>query len=215
LGLSLCFIVACVVDPTGSIDPELEGETEGEPEDLTNREPAEDPLDKRCPAETAKVPFPVFSSTALVRLPKGVEGMVEQNPFYASMNPSQVESVSCIEGIPGAMIVHGSMGYFEDDAGRTMDDVAQETLQQLYAQLPVTMRESRRDGSADHRTFSAVLDIPPDPQNNHPDPARALITLKSGYGRMYWMVFEAHPNAWNALEATLQATSDSLVLVNP
>jgi hypothetical protein len=166
---------------------------------------SEDPTQKVCPAENGDVPTTVFLESTLVKLPKGVEAMVEQTPFFATMNPSQVESVSCVEGLPGAMISFGAMGYFEDDQKKDIKQSAAETIKSIYGDtLDVKMSEESSGGGGDRRSFQAVMDIPPDPQNGKPDPARGLIALKSAYGRMYWMIWETHPNAWNALKESFK-----------
>ena len=172
----------------------------------------EDPTKKKCPAENGEA-SPVFADSVLLYLPKGVEAMVEQNPFYATMNPSQAESVTCIKDVPGAMITFGAMGYFEHDKKKGPEDTAKETVLSIYGEeLKVEIKDGKSGGGGDMITYSAVLDIPPDPQNGKPDPAKALLTLKSGYGRMYWQVWECHPAAWNALEASFRRGAEFLLV---
>jgi hypothetical protein len=175
----------------------------------------EDPVKKVCPAENGDVSTPVFAESALVKLPKGVAAMVEQNPFFATMNPPQVESVSCVKDVPGAMITFGAMGYFEDDKKKDIKLTADEAINTIYGGLAVTKSEETSGGGGDRRSYTVVIDVPPDPQNGKPDPAKALVTLKSAYGRMYWMIWETHPNAWNALKNTFKFSSDDLLFLDP
>ncbi len=169
---------------------------------------------KECPADiNQEAPVPMFADSILVRLPKNVPEFVEENPFFARMNPPGVESVGCVEGVPGATINRGFAGYFETDANKKLADQAKETLVTLaYPEGSELADIKEGKSNAGGASFSAVVDVPADDKN--PEPAKVFIVMKAGYGRTYWMLFECHPAAWNALKASFVATGDSMLLLN-
>jgi len=178
------------------------------------RQPYEMAKKKECPADiNQEAPVPMFADSILVRLPKNVPEFVEENPFFARMNPTDVESVTCVEGVPGATINRGYSGYFEAEEGAKLSDKAKATLTSLGYPESATFSDGK-DGksNAGGASYTAVIDVPADEQN--PNPAKAYIVMKTGYGRTYWMIFECHPAAWNALKASFAATGDSMLLLN-
>lgn len=173
----------------------------------------EDPTQKVCPAEVADYPAPYFADTVLIRLPKGVseDNFVEFNPGFIRLS-SEVESVGCVEGYPGAMITYMAMASFVEEEGKTMEVYRDETLEAFgYKGSELTEEKIDEEG----RFYQAVLEVPPDPQNGKPDPARALFQMKAANGNMYAIVFESHPAAWNALKETFYESAKRMSFLAP
>ena len=169
-----------------------------------------DPTQTVCPAETADYPAPYFADTVLIRLPKGVteDNFYEDGPTFARLG-SSVESVSCVEGLPGAMISWMGMTYFEDDTSKDVKTIRDETLEQMGF-TGFTVVEEKIDDKM--RYSQATIDVPPGAK---PEPARALVQARAANGMMYVVVFETHPNAWNALKETFKASADKMSLLPP
>lgn len=168
-----------------------------------------DPTQTVCPAEVADYPAPYFSDTVLIRLPKNVteDSFVEFTPIFARLS-SPIESVSCVEGLPGAMISYMAMTYYEDDTAKDVMTLRDETLE-VMGYKGYTASEEALDEKA--RKYKAVLDVPGDDQK--PEPARALFQMVAAHGIMYAVVYETHPNAWNALKNTFEESATRMAFL--
>lgn len=219
LVLSLAFATGCDKPPEGTNPPDdggqtastkgkdkkkgkgkTDGDADGGGSDAGNQE---DPTQKVCPAETADYPAPYFGETVLIRLPKNVteDNFIEYTPSFARLS-AEVESVGCVADFPGAMISYMAMTFYEDDVKRDMDSLRDETLEVMgYTGHKLT--EEKRDDAK--RFYQAVLEVPP--SADKPDPARALFQMSAANGMMYAIVFETHPDAWNALKETFYASA--------
>lgn len=184
-----------------------EGDTGGD----TGGAQEEDPTKKVCPAETADYPSPYFADTVLLRLPKNVaeESFVEFTPTFARIS-SAVESVSCIEGMPGGTINYMAMTFFEDDTAKDLIALRDETVEVMGYASPTYSAEKRDDKT---RFYQAVLDVPGTAEK--PEPGRALLQMSAANGLMYVLVIESHPDAWNALKETFYATAASMRFPKP
>lgn len=209
----------CDKSPPGTTPPgddsEQSADTKGKKDkkdksdkkDKGDQEPqdsAEDPTKKVCAAETADFPEPYFDETVLIRLPKGVtsDNFVEDNPAFARLIVQEVESVSCVEDVPGGVISFMALAKFQDDKAKDLKTFRDEALKG-FAYDGVSISEEKMDAST--RFYQAVVDAPP--SEGSPEPARALIQMASHGGMMYIIVFETHPNAWNALKETFYASA--------
>ena len=224
--LSIALITGCDSSPEGTTPPD-DGTTadaddgkgkgkgkgknkgdKGDKGDKGGEEPSDenDPTKKVCPAETADYPAPYFADTVLIRLPKGVteDNFIEDNPSFARLT-SDTESVSCVEGVPGAMISFMALFWYADDTAKTVTQLRDESLESL-GYKGVTFSDEKTDDKT--RYYQGVIDVPPDAQN--PEPARALIQLSAAHGNMYVLVMETHPNAWNALKETFGTTASKI-----
>lgn len=173
----------------------------GEEKDLTQTQ---------CDAEVAEVPYPLYGDSILIRPPKGVEGFVENSPFDAYMNPSQPESVSCVEGLPGAIISRGQLFIFEDNKKTALKDSLPEYLEKLgYA--AGTQFDLKEEGSGDSRYLHVGIEMAPDDQN--PEPAKAWVVMRTGQNRMVVLVYETHANAFNALRKTFEESGRSVLIL--
>lgn len=170
-----------------------------------------DPTKKVCPAATADHPEPYFSDTVLIRLPKGVTGdnFVEFTPTFARLR-SAVESVSCVEDVPGAMITYMAMTFFQDDETKSIATLRDETLEVMGYVAPKLSAEKRDDKI---RFYQAVVDV--EGTTEKPDPGRALFQMRVANGIMYAIIYECHPLAWNALKETFYASASKISFLKP
>ncbi|WP_146662570.1 hypothetical protein [Enhygromyxa salina] len=228
LVLSLALATGCDKPPEGTSNPPDDGnataDTKGKDKkkgkNKTDGESGggddggdaqEDPTKKVCPAETADYPAPFFGDTVLIRLPKNIteDNFIEQTPSFAAVTSREIESVSCIEGMPGGVINYMAMTFFEDDK-RDLTVLRDETLEAMgYAGS--TFSEEKRDDAK--RFYQVVLDVPP--AEGSPEPARALFQINSANGMIYAIVMETHPAAWNALKETFYASAAKMSFLAP
>ena len=227
LVLSLVLVAGCKKDPEGTTPPgddqtadsgdkkpgkkpkaDKGGDTGGDTGEAGGEEG--DITQTVCPAETAEFPEVYFEETVLIRLPKNVtaDNFVEMQPGVARIS-GEVESVSCVEGLPGAVINFMVLGSYAEDKGKTMTVWRDEALQGMqYAN--VTFSDEKVDEA--NRFYRATMDVPAG--ENSPE-GRSLIQLAAANGNMYVLVMETHPNAWNAMKETFKASADSLKFLKP
>ncbi|MFV8754547.1 hypothetical protein ACNOYE_28695 [Nannocystaceae bacterium ST9] len=174
----------------------------------------EDPTKKVCPAEVGDYPAPYFMDTVLIRLPKGVteDNFIEYTPGVFARLSAVVDSVSCVKDVPGATISFMAMTVFEDDAAKSLTAFRDETLTAFGYNSPKFSEEKADDAK---RYYEAVIDVDADEASGKPEPAKAFFVLKAGHGRMYAIVYETHPNAWNALQMTFRESAKKMSLLNP
>lgn len=171
------------------------------------KSPAEDPAKKVCDAKVSDKPTALFAETMLIRLPYGLaeEALIEQSPFLLLARP--FESVGCIEGLPGADINVTAMGYFQDNKKRAVKDIALELLTaQGYTGTPKVADESVKDRNIEFSAEYAADD-------KHPNPSKVWVAMKTKFGRNYYVLFDVHPNAWNAVRKTLKESTDRMFLL--
>lgn len=170
-------------------------------------EPAEDPSKKVCDAKVSDKPTALFMETMLIRLPFGLaeEALIEQTPFLLLARP--FTSVGCIEGMPGADINVTAMGYFQDNEKRPVKDIALELLTaQGYTGTPKIADEVAKGRNIE---FSAEFAA----DEKHPNPSKVWVAMKTKFGRNYYVLFDVHPNAWNAVRKTLKESTDRMFLL--
>lgn len=167
----------------------------------------EDPAKKVCAANTSDTPTSLFMETMLVRLPFGLseDRLIEQTPFLLLARP--FESVSCIDGLPGADVNVTAIGYFEDDKKKDIKGVALELLKaQGYTGTPKIA-----DELINGRNIEFSAEFPAD--DKHPQPSKVWVAMKTKFGRSYYALFDVHPNAWNAMKKTLKSSTDQIFLL--
>ena len=181
--------------------------------DASSNDPYAVAVRTECPADVNQdLPTSVFNDAVLIRLPKGVEAFVEQNPFFATMNPSKTDSTGCVEGVPPATITFGAMGYFQDDPEMQMDQYLKDTVESLGYPEGTTVNAGAAKGKGSKRSITADLEVPAAEGKGE---ARAFVMLKASHERMHWVVYECETPAWNALKATFKASAKSMLLLNP
>jgi hypothetical protein len=163
-----------------------------------------------CPAEVGLVPDEPFGGKLAIRLPVGVDRLVEQTPFFATIDPLPARSVVCVDGTEPASIEFGAVGFFSDDPRRPMEELADETLDGLYRGSYLRVLERNAWGSGDQRGYLAVVDMPFDADRDRS--SRALLTLESAHGNVVWLVWETSVEDWVALEPTLRLSADTILL---
>ena len=164
--------------------------------------PAEGPDPKKvCDAEVSDTPKALFGDNALIRLPKGVE-LVEQTPFYARIVSSNTMS-TC-----DAIVSYAAIGYFQADPSKTPTMLREETLRTRGIQpSEVTWSEE----TTKNRDYSAAYNIL---EGKKGEPAIAgWISFKEKAGFTWWVAYETHPNAWNALKKSFQESTKRLLIV--
>lgn len=232
LVLSLALTVGCDKPPEGSSNPPEDGATadagkggkekkpkkgggegggEGDGEGDAGGGDENDPTKKVCPAETADYPAPYFADTVLIRLPKNVteDNFVEFTPTFARLS-APVESVGCVPDTPGAMITYMAMTFFQDDTSKSLDALRDETLE-VMGYVGAKISDEKRDDKI--RFYQAVLDV--EGTAEKPEPGRALLQMNAANGLMYVIVFESHPEAWNALKETFYASAAKMSFLKP
>jgi hypothetical protein len=178
-------------DPRSSVDPGL------------------DPLTTVCPAEIGE-PVSLLQGSQ-IRLPKGVtaDAIIEVPPDSVRLT-IPVESVSCIHDMPGGIIFYFAMTAVPDDPSKSMTAVRDELLK-LYGYDAPRFSNERIDEVM--RSYEVIIDHPPTRPNG--EPARAFLRMTANAGRIYAVVYEVHPNAWNALQASLRASAASISFSPP
>jgi len=169
---------------------------------------ADDPTQKVCDAENSDAPFAFFDDKILIRLPKGVsdENLIEMQPGVARLS-SKVDSVSCVEGLPGATINIVNLLRFEDDGSKPLEEWRKEVIFKTFAFPEGTTFEG--DKVEGRKMTSEVLV----PAGEGAAQGKGLLLLKSGHGFMNVLYMETHPNAWNALKNTFYATTAKMSLL--
>lgn len=228
LALSLTLTAGCEKKPPGTEPPDdgtVAQSGDGKGKDKDNKKkggedkgkggdtPSDenDPTKKVCPAETADYPAPYFADTVLIRLPKNVteDNFVEFTPTFARIS-APVESVGCVPDTPGAMISYMAMTFFQDDTSKSLDTLRDESLE-VMGYVGAKISNEKRDDKI--RFYQAVLDV--EGTAEKPEPGRALLQISVANGLMYVIVFESHPDAWNALKETFYASASKMSFLKP
>jgi hypothetical protein len=169
-----------------------------------------DPTTTICPAEIGE-PVSLLNGTQ-IRLPEGVtpEALEEINPDFVQL-PKGVESVSCIDEVPGGVIQYFAMTSLPDDPNKSMPMFLDEFLARYgYGTLPRSAEVDDENG----RRYEVVIDLTGEPGRSEPY-GRVYLRLVANGGRVYALMYEAHPSAWSALEASMRASAASLSFVSP
>jgi hypothetical protein len=222
--LTLAFTLGCNETKPGGTTPPEDAATSGQsgtestpPAEGSNGEAsetaetpvaqAEDPTTKECEAEVSEAPAALFAESMLIRLPKGLEPekLVESTPMFVSAR--NFESVSCVEGLAGALVEFTAMGYFKDDPKKDIGTFRDEILTQLGYVGGLTRSEEVIKG----HDLEVVVDVAADAK--HPEPSRLWFVTKSKFGRLYYVMYSVHPRAWAAMRKTLKRSTDKMFLL--
>lgn len=165
--------------------------------------PAEGPDPKKvCDAEVSDTPKALFGDNVLIRLPKGVE-LVEQTPFFARITSSNTMS-TC-----DAIVSFAAVGYFQSDPSKTPLAIRDETLKS--ARGVEASEATWTEETTKNRDYSAAYTLPEGPKG---EPAIAgWISFKEKGGNTFWVAYETHPNAWNAVKKSFQESTKRLLIV--
>ena len=181
------------------------GEAGGDTKTPAGDPPAEGPdPSKVCDAEVSDTPKALFGDNVLIRLPKGVE-LVEQTPFFARITSSNTMS-TC-----DAIVSFAAVGYFQADPSKTPTALRDETLKSARGveASEITWSEETTKG----RDYSAAYSIP---EGKKGEPAiKGWIAFKEKFGNTFWVAYETHPNAWNAVAKSFQESTKRLIIVPP
>ncbi|RMG97052.1 MAG: hypothetical protein D6705_09740 [Deltaproteobacteria bacterium] len=165
---------------------------------------------KACKAEISDTPAPLFlhpetgEPMAFIRVPKGMtkDDLVEQNPFFY-MTMSQDGFVSTCD----AMVTYMAAAMIDDEPKKDFQQFAQDFLTQLGYQVE-SFENPKIEG---RRLEGAVL------AKSQQGPAKLWVLFDNKYnaGKVFIVVLEAHPNAFEAIQPTFKAVTDSLIVVPP
>jgi hypothetical protein len=171
--------------------------------DSGGEKPPEGPdASKVCDAEVSETPKALFADNVLIRLPKGVE-LVEQTPFFARITSNNTMS-TC-----DAIVSFAAVGYFQTDPAKNVTTVRDETLQAARGAKPGDATFA--DETTKNRDYSASYELPEGPKGE--PPIKGWIAFKEKGGTTFWVAYETHPNAWNALKKSFQESAKRLIIV--
>ncbi len=163
-----------------------------------------------CKAEISDTPAPLFldpesgEPQAFVRVPKGMskDDLVEQNPFFY-MTMSQEGFVSSCDAIVSYM----AAGMIDDDPKKDFQELVKAFLGQLGYQV-----EGFEDPKVEGRRLEGAVSA-----KSQQGPAKLWVVFDNKYnaGKIFFIVLEAHPNAFDAIQPTFKAVTDSLIVVPP
>jgi hypothetical protein len=181
-----------------------------------------DPLTTECPAELGE-PVSLLNGTQ-IRLPDGItpEMMTELAPGGVRLSFA-AESVGCIVDTPGGMINFFVMTVVPDDPSKSMLVLRDELLASFGYNAPTFFEEVNDEAG---RSYEVVIEQYPAPAVEHAlqdrppsagndEPGRAFLRLIANEGQIYAVIYGAHPNAWNALQASLRASAASISFSSP
>ena len=156
---------------------------------------------KVCDAEVSDTPRALFADNVLIRLPKGVE-LVEENPFFARITSKNTQS-TC-----DAIVSFAAVGYFQTDVTKTVTQVRDETIKQRGMDpSSITWGEE----TTKNRDYSGSYEAGEGPKGE--PPLKGWLSLKDKGGSTFWVAFETHPNAWNAVKKSFQESAKRLLIV--
>ncbi len=156
---------------------------------------------KVCDAEVSDTPKALFNDNVLIRLPKGVD-IVEQSPFFARITSSNTQS-TC-----DAIVSFAAVGYFQSDASKSPTQVRDETIKARGLDpSSITWGEE----TTKNRDYSASYELGEGPKGE--PPIKGWIALKEKAGSTFWVAYETHPNAWNAVKKSFQESAKRLIIV--
>jgi hypothetical protein len=167
--------------------------------------PAEGPdPSKVCDAEVSDTPKALFADNVLIRLPKGVD-LVEQTPFFARITSSNTMS-TC-----DAIVSFAAIGYFQTDPSKSPTVIRDETMVAARGIQPseITWSEETTKGTDYMGAYSI-------PEGKKGEPAiKGWISFKQKGGNTFWVAYETHPNAWNAVKKSFQESTKRLIIIVP
>ena len=167
---------------------------------------------KECPGEVSQTPAPLFPSpetgepTAFIRVPKGMDkdDLVEQTPFFfQTMNSSGFVSVC------DAMVQFMAAGMVDDQPATEMKAFVDQFLQQNMGYQVQSWEGETVEG----RKLTGAIEV----SSQAGGEGKLWVSFENKYnaGKVFFVVLEAHPNAFAAIKPTFQAVTDSLIVVPP
>lgn len=163
--------------------------------------PADGPdASKVCEAEVSDTPKALFGDNVLIRLPKGVE-VVERNEFFAQITSSTTQS-TC-----DAIVSFAALGYFATDASKPVTQIRDETIKARGLD-PSDIKWTEE--TTKNRDYSAAYELGEGPKGE--PPIKGWIAFKEKVGTTFWVGFETHPNAWNAVGKSFQESAKRMLI---
>ena len=163
--------------------------------------PADGPdPNKVCDAEVAETPKALFGDNVLIRPPKGVE-LVEQNEFFARITSSTTQS-TC-----DAIVSFAAVGYFATDPAKSVTQIRDETLKARGLD-PADAKWA--DETTKNRDYSASYEYGEGAKGE--PPLKGWIAFKEKAGNTFYVAYETHPNAWNAVGKSFQESARRMLI---
>lgn len=162
--------------------------------------PAGPDASKVCDSEVSD-PKTFFGDSVLVRLPKGVE-LVEDTPFFARITSKNTVSVC------DAIVSYAAVSFFQADPAKPITQVRDETL--TAARGFQTSEVTWADEVTKGREYAGSFQVPEGPKGE--PPIKGWFVIKEKYGKTFFLAFETHPNAWNAVKKSFEEAGKRLLI---
>ena len=130
----------------------------------------------------------------------GVE-VVERNEFFAQITSSTTQS-TC-----DAIVSFAALGYFATDASKPVTQIRDETIKARGLD-PADIKWA--DETTKNRDYSASYELGEGPKGE--PPIKGWIAFKEKAGTTFWVGFETHPNAWNAVGKSFQESAKRMLI---
>jgi hypothetical protein len=168
-------------------------------------------IEKECPGVVSETPTAMFAhpesgeSTGFIRVPMGMDkdDLVEQNPFfYMTMNKDGYQS-QC-----EAMVAFMATGMIDDDLEKDMKTFVTDFL---VGNMGYKI-DKIEDETVDGRKYTGAVVA-----SSQSGPGTLWVSFENKYnsGKVFFVIIEAHPNAFAAIKPTFKASTDSLIVVPP
>jgi hypothetical protein len=157
----------------------------------------------------------LFARTVQFHPPVGVEEFIESSPVFARMVPEPAGYQACPPEAKSLEITFGAAGSVADDPEASLAEIARTVLRSIDYPENVQAAGVVTAGAGEFRSYRSRVDIPAAPEAGFPHPARAWLVLRSGYGRVVWLLWETRLEAWSELQGSFESSGESLRCLNP
>ena len=108
-----------------------------------------------------------------------------------------------------AIVSYAALGYFQSDTKKPMQTIRDETI--AAARGFQASEVTWADEAAKNRDLAASYEVPEGPKGE--PPIKGWIAFKESGGNTFWVAYETHPNAWNAVKKSFQESAKRLTIV--
>lgn len=161
------------------------------------------PATPPCEPEVADVPTTLFKDRVLVRLPIGVE--VNEAPLAAGSPWARSGAAEMVSAC-GATVRQVAIGLVPAAEDVALAGVRDEVLARVHALAPGAIQW--QDVRTDERGLDGTYTIA-----GEGGPLRGWFVLKRKHGQLVWALYEASPEAFEALVPTFRMSSTRLLVL--